>query len=707
MTTEDIAEVEVQKQEEEMLEEKIKSDESAANAQKAKNALNSYYRTIVKKLQPVKFDGTQDLQILAKIKTTTPNGTLFAHAFPATWGAKWESGGTQGQGKMLFLRNGRLCFDIGWVGVVQGTSNLADGKPHKIGLRYTKAENKFSLVVDGNVEASGLHAVDDRVGAEFMIGLSVGHSARNVASMAPIYTGSIDDFRVSTAPAQFATAVATMVAEPPTEPVTTVNADGTKNILNTDGTKTEVTATGVATTVAADGTKTVVDGHKKTVTAAGGAVTTVLTNADGTTTTTRPDGTVETTAAPTAPSTTASSEELDEEAQGAVEIEMAITQAETTKLAAEAASALSEKLNADEVTTAAAEQASEAQAILLEEQSLLADEEAVDATLAEEEALGEIAQAEDLLTKTSDVLEQAEVQQKLDEALDKAKELAARKLAAEAARAEYLAKAAEAKATAEAAKAKAIEIKLAKEKAARARARAEAELKAKTERLNAKVREQALKEAIRAARRKNLRRFGCELAAKTEANEDEAEQIYATAVEVVNRVKAFNKSLTETDAGYKPEYIGCFKDPKRNDRDLPHIYKNYARTKKADCLAAAKKAGYKFIGLQYGGECWMGNDFVRFGQYDDSKCSQKCHLEPDTICGGSWRNSVYEVGAYDPVAKRAETAREVSASVEGIIADIDEARGNAAVAHKLADELAYLTGADLLVLKQAAAFDQL
>lgn len=497
-----------------------------------------------------------------------------------------------------------------------------------------------------------------------------------------------------------------MVAEPPTEPVTTVNADGTKVILNTDGTKTDITATGVATTVAADGTKTVEDGNKRTVTAAGGAVTTVMTNADGTKTTTKPDGTVETIAV-TAPSTTASTVELDEEAQGAAEIEMAIAQAETTKLVAEAASALSEKLVADEVATAAAEQTSEAQAVLLEEQSLLADEEAVDATLAEEEALGEIAVNTDLLTKTSDVLEQAEVQQKLDEAQDRAKELAARKLKAEAAKAEYLAKAAEAKAKAEAARAKAIEIKLAKEKAARARARAEAELKAKTERLNAKVREQALKEAIRAARRKNLSRFGCELAAKTEANEDEAEQIYATAVDVVNRVKAFNKSLTETDAGFKPEYIGCFKDPKRNDRDLPHIYKNYARTKKADCLAAAKKAGYKFIGLQYGGECWMGNDFGRFGQYDDSKCSQKCHLEQDTICGGSWRNSVYEVGAYDPVTKRAETAKEVSASVEGIIADIDEARGNAAVAHKLADELAYLTGADLLVLKQAAAFDKL
>lgn len=78
---------------------------------------------------------------MATITTKAPNGTLFAHAFPAPWGAKWESGGDQGQGKMLFLRGGRLAFDIGWVGVVEAKTNLADGKPHKIGLRYTRANN--------------------------------------------------------------------------------------------------------------------------------------------------------------------------------------------------------------------------------------------------------------------------------------------------------------------------------------------------------------------------------------------------------------------------------------------------------------------------------------------------------------------------------------------------------------------------------------
>jgi hypothetical protein len=101
---EDKADVTAATQEEEVKERKIVAEENAANAQVIRNSLNSYYKTIVKKLEGAKFDGSQDVQILAKINTTEQNGTLFAHAFPATWGAKWESGGSLGQGKMLFLR---------------------------------------------------------------------------------------------------------------------------------------------------------------------------------------------------------------------------------------------------------------------------------------------------------------------------------------------------------------------------------------------------------------------------------------------------------------------------------------------------------------------------------------------------------------------------------------------------------------------------
>lgn len=57
--------------------------------------------------------------------------------------------GNQGQGKILFLRHGKLCFDIGFFGLITGKSNVADGKEHDIGLSYDINENKFHLIVDG------------------------------------------------------------------------------------------------------------------------------------------------------------------------------------------------------------------------------------------------------------------------------------------------------------------------------------------------------------------------------------------------------------------------------------------------------------------------------------------------------------------------------------------------------------------------------
>lgn len=116
---------------------------------------------------------------------------------------------------MLFLRNGRLCFDIGWTGVITGRTDIADGKDHKVGLRFRRSSMKFELLVDGKVEATGLQAVKDRDNASFMIGVSVGHDARRVSSMAPIFKGKIWDFRVFTKEVEFDKGVKKQVEEKP------------------------------------------------------------------------------------------------------------------------------------------------------------------------------------------------------------------------------------------------------------------------------------------------------------------------------------------------------------------------------------------------------------------------------------------------------------------------------------------------------------
>ncbi|MEN9284874.1 MAG: hypothetical protein RLZZ179_2367 [Verrucomicrobiota bacterium] len=62
---------------------------------------------------------------------------------------EWEPGA-----KMLGLRDGRLFYDVGWLGAVTGRAqNLNDGKPHSAVLRVS--DGRVRLFVDGRPDGSG------------------------------------------------------------------------------------------------------------------------------------------------------------------------------------------------------------------------------------------------------------------------------------------------------------------------------------------------------------------------------------------------------------------------------------------------------------------------------------------------------------------------------------------------------------------------
>ena len=63
----------------------------------------------------------RDFTAMVQFKTTQ-QGTLFAKA-PAT--GKWVR-----DAKALFIRNGKLVYDIGWLGAMQGKSRVNKGKQH-------------------------------------------------------------------------------------------------------------------------------------------------------------------------------------------------------------------------------------------------------------------------------------------------------------------------------------------------------------------------------------------------------------------------------------------------------------------------------------------------------------------------------------------------------------------------------------------------
>ncbi len=74
---------------------------------------------------------------------TRGDGTLFSKCSP---NGKWAA-----NGKALFIRDGRLVYDIGWLGAITGGEKVSDGKPHTAVLAVRAGAARLWL--DGKVVA--------------------------------------------------------------------------------------------------------------------------------------------------------------------------------------------------------------------------------------------------------------------------------------------------------------------------------------------------------------------------------------------------------------------------------------------------------------------------------------------------------------------------------------------------------------------------
>lgn len=90
--------------------------------------------------------GASDFTFSAWVRTAS-GGTIFAKA-PKT--GKWAVGG-----KSLFIRDGRLVFDVGWVGAVSGQREINDGQWHHVAVRFNHQTKSVRLFVDGKQDGQG------------------------------------------------------------------------------------------------------------------------------------------------------------------------------------------------------------------------------------------------------------------------------------------------------------------------------------------------------------------------------------------------------------------------------------------------------------------------------------------------------------------------------------------------------------------------
>ncbi|MHC4202478.1 MAG: LamG domain-containing protein, partial [Planctomycetota bacterium] len=134
----------------------------------------------VRKAIPLPDFGNGSYTVTAWIRTTG-DGTIFAKTAPR---GDWVPGG-----KSLFVRGGRVSFDVGFVGCVDGRSRVADGKWHHVAFTGGSPQ---CIYVDGVLDGDGrLERRGDVGGNVFKLG-----STSNNFPSSDQFRGELDDVRV-------------------------------------------------------------------------------------------------------------------------------------------------------------------------------------------------------------------------------------------------------------------------------------------------------------------------------------------------------------------------------------------------------------------------------------------------------------------------------------------------------------------------------
>ncbi|XP_038066020.1 proto-oncogene tyrosine-protein kinase receptor Ret-like isoform X2 [Patiria miniata] len=93
-----------------------------------------------------------------------------------------------------------------------------------------------------------------------------------------------------------------------------------------------------------------------------------------------------------------------------------------------------------------------------------------------------------------------------------------------------------------------------------------------------------------------------------------------------------------------PGYLGCFGDAENRSLSVGPALDHNEQSVELCFRNCLEPTEYKYAGMEYGHECWCGNeDYDKHGQAPDSDCQDLCTGNSDQICGGDWLLSVYRV----------------------------------------------------------------
>lgn len=140
--------------------------------------------TYVQAAKPEDFDLTRhDYTIRVRIKTQA-GGSILCQTLPTD---RWVP-----DGKSLFVRGGRLVFDIGWVGAVTSRSSVDDGTWHDVAMTWEHEPGRVRLYVDGRLDGEGNLRPKGQLQGNV---LRIGFTAPNFPERQSFFLGQLADLR--------------------------------------------------------------------------------------------------------------------------------------------------------------------------------------------------------------------------------------------------------------------------------------------------------------------------------------------------------------------------------------------------------------------------------------------------------------------------------------------------------------------------------
>jgi putative heme-binding domain-containing protein len=127
---------------------------------------------------------SRDFTMAARLRTKV-GGTILALT---PTGPKWAP-----DGQSLFVREGRVCFDVGWVGVVSSRRRVDDDRWHDVVVTWQHNSSKLRIFIDGKLDAEGRIAAKQALTES---ALRIGFTTADFPQPNSYFQGALEEVRL-------------------------------------------------------------------------------------------------------------------------------------------------------------------------------------------------------------------------------------------------------------------------------------------------------------------------------------------------------------------------------------------------------------------------------------------------------------------------------------------------------------------------------